>query len=65
MTIIINGAPRTVSAATLAALLAELGYASTRVATALGGEFVPRTAREDRPLREGDVVEILAPMQGG
>lgn len=65
MIIVVNGKERAVSATTLAGMLMELGLAETRIATAIGGEFVPRAARETCILREGDKVEILAPMQGG
>jgi sulfur carrier protein len=65
MNIIVNGKPRTVAAATLDAVLEELGYAAPRVATARAGEFVPAARRAECRLSEGDVVEILGPMQGG
>ena len=65
MNIIVNGKPRSVAAATLAEVLEELGYAAPRVATALASEFVPAARRAGCRLNEGDVVEILGPMQGG
>jgi sulfur carrier protein len=65
MTIIVNGKPRTVAAATLDEMLTELGYAGARVATAHGGEFIPAGQRAACRLREGDKVEVLGPMQGG
>ena len=43
--VVINGEERATRAATLAELLAELGYLDREVATALNGAFVPRTAR--------------------
>ncbi|MDO5606217.1 MAG: sulfur carrier protein ThiS [Paracoccus sp. (in: a-proteobacteria)] len=61
----INGESRRSEAATLADLLAELGHDAGSVATAVNGEFVPRTARADTPLADGARIEILAPMQGG
>ncbi|MCA0941679.1 sulfur carrier protein ThiS [Yangia mangrovi] len=64
MKIVINGAPYEVSATTLAGLLQERGIAG-RVATAVNEEFVPAGLRASHPLRDGDRVEILAPMQGG
>ncbi len=64
MKVTVNGSPHSIASATLAAALDELGYGGTRVATALNGAFVPATAR-DRPLAEGDQIEILAPRQGG
>lgn len=50
---------------TLAAMLQVCGYAHATVATAVNGEFVPARARAHLRLREGDRVEVLAPMQGG
>ncbi|WP_410218518.1 sulfur carrier protein ThiS [Paracoccus sp. (in: a-proteobacteria)] len=65
MRIEVNGEPRDVTAGTVTAALAELGWAEARVATALNGTFLPAAAREGQPLREGDRLEVLAPMQGG
>jgi sulfur carrier protein len=63
--IIVNGEPAATAAASLGELLAELGYAEGRVATALNGVFVPRQARNETPIAAGDAVEIVAPRQGG
>lgn len=65
MRIDVNGTTHEIEANTLSDALAELGWGSARVATALNGEFVPRTARTTQTLTEGDRLEILAPMQGG
>ncbi len=65
MRITVNGEPRDVLAATLAALLDELGYAGARLATAFDGDFVPTGGRRACALREGCAIEILAPRQGG
>ncbi len=65
MRIILNGEPAEVEAATLAALLAELGYGEGPFATALNRDFVPATERSETPLADGDAIEIIAPMQGG
>jgi sulfur carrier protein len=61
----VNGEPVATSAVTLADLIAQLGYAGDRVATAVNGEFVPRAARGQRRLMDNDRVEIVAPRQGG
>lgn len=50
---------------TLASLLVACGYGGAVVATAVNGEFVPARARRELCLREGDRIEVLAPMQGG
>ncbi|MFN3525674.1 MAG: sulfur carrier protein ThiS [Paracoccus sp. (in: a-proteobacteria)] len=65
MRIEVNGEARDITASTVADALAELGWAEARVATALNGEFLPSAARADQTLREGDRLEVLAPMQGG
>lgn len=65
MTIIVNGERRDIAAATLHALLERIGLSEAVVATALNGEFVPASARARTGLKDGDAVEILAPMQGG
>lgn len=65
MTLLLNGAPLQIAAGTLAEALAELGYAGKIVATALNGEFVPARRRAQTALREGDRIEVVAPMQGG
>ena len=73
MKIAVNGAwhelpaaaARTAHNLTLEVLLLELGYADRIIATALNGEFVPAAARRETSVRDGDRVEVLAPMQGG
>lgn len=65
MQIVVNGKPRDVAAATLAALLAELDYGDATVGTALNQTFVRAVDREATPLAEGDAVEIVSPRQGG
>ena len=65
MRLIVNGEPHEVAAATLAALLVELGYEGGWYATAVNRQFVPRDRRPETPLGEGDYVEILMPRQGG
>ena len=65
MRIEVNGEAREVEGSSLAEALAELGWGEARVATALNGDFVPKAARADTTLKEGDRLEVLAPMQGG
>lgn len=65
MNIVVNGEAAATKAATLAALLAELGLDDAVVATAVNGSMVRAVRREDTPIADGDRVEILAPMQGG
>ncbi len=65
MKISLNGEPREVSATRLSDVLAELGFADARVATAVNGQFVPAVGRAGMELAEGDRLEIVAPQQGG
>lgn len=65
MRIEVNGEAREVTATTVAAALEELGLGTARIATALNGSFVPKTARDTTSLTKGDRLEVLAPMQGG
>ena len=60
-----NGEAIEVTSKTLDAILDELGYAETVVATAVNGDFVPVTQRANTSLEPGDSIEVLAPMQGG
>lgn len=65
MTLLLNGAPQEIAARTLAEALAELGYAGRIVATAVNGDFVPARRRAEVTLKDGDRIEVVAPMQGG
>jgi sulfur carrier protein len=66
LVITVNGEQRTVDEnASLADLVSALGQAPQALATAINGEFVPRTAREATRLREGDAVFTFQPIQGG
>lgn len=65
MKVMVNGAWRELTAAHLAEALAQLGYGERIVGTAVNDEFVAVSERAARPLREGDRIEVLAPMQGG
>ena len=65
MNITLNGAPHEVRSTRLSDLLAELGFAHARVATAVNGDFVPVPRRDGIELSDGDRVEVVAPQQGG
>jgi len=65
MRIQVNGELRDVAAATLAALLCELGYDDGAVATALNRNFVRKRDRSLTEIAEGDEIEIVVPRQGG
>lgn len=63
--ITVNGRPVSTGAATVGELVAQEGFGTQRVATAVNGDFVPLRARATTPLRSGDSVEILSARQGG
>lgn len=65
MNITLNGEPRTTSAATLAALIDELGTKPDRVAVELNLEIVPRAAWPQTPLKDGDRLEVVHFVGGG
>jgi sulfur carrier protein len=66
MRITVNGEPRDLpEGCSLEGLLRELGLPPQAQATALNGEFVPRTSRADQPLRDGDAVTCFEPIVGG
>lgn len=65
MTVWLNGVETEVRAASLDRLIEELGYGAARVATALNGDFVPKDERAATTVREGDRLEVVAPLQGG
>lgn len=63
--ITLNGEPRDVAAATLAAVLEELGFGSAKVATAINGAFVPVVQRAEQTISEGDRLEVVSARAGG
>ena len=50
---------------TLAGLVASLDKPPACLATAVNGDFVPRDSRQQRLLRDGDVVMTFEPITGG
>jgi sulfur carrier protein len=64
--ITLNGEPRSVEeTSTLADLVAALGQQPAALATAVNGDFVPRSERATVQLREGDAVFTFQPITGG
>ena len=63
----INGEEEEVAVATIAELLAVRGIdpGARFLAVALNGEVVRRAEWNLQPLRAGDAVEIVRPLQGG
>jgi sulfur carrier protein len=65
-TVTLNGEPREIeSSATLADLIATVAEQPQALATAVNGEFVPRDARSQVRLRDGDAVFTFQPITGG
>lgn len=65
MKIIVNGESMKTRAKNLDDLIAVLGFSDAKVATAVNGDFVPATAREETRISENDAIEIVTPRQGG
>ena len=65
MKISFNGRETDLESRNLAAALAELGVDCRSVATSVNEEFVPKAHRSAVELRDGDRLEVVAPMQGG
>ena len=49
----------------VAALLAENGYADRKVAVEINREIVPRSAQAQRVIADGDTIEIVHALGGG
>jgi sulfur carrier protein len=65
MKILVNNEVKTVTGPSLSQALTELGYDGAVIATAVNGDFAPRSLRDQLMLKEGDSLELLAPMRGG
>ena len=65
LTLTVNGEPRRTSAATIAALVGELGLSPEKVAVERNGVIVPRSTLGQAPLADGDVLEIVHFVGGG
>jgi sulfur carrier protein len=64
-TLTINGERKAVHAATLRALLAELEFEGGYFAIAVNRKVIPRERWDEPLLRNGDMIEIVTPRQGG
>lgn len=65
ITVQVNGAPQPTNAHTLAQWVQEQGLSADALATAVNGQFVPRTLRAQQPLAEGDTIVTFQPIEGG
>ena len=65
MKVSFNGRETELESRNLEAALTELGIDCGGVATSVNEEFVPKAHRSAVELKEGDRLEVVAPMQGG
>jgi sulfur carrier protein len=65
ITITVNGTPESTSARTLQAWVDARGVLPAALATAVNGNFVPRSQRAQQPLAEGDTILTFQPIEGG
>lgn len=65
MRIQVNGEPREVAAATVLALVEELGLDARKVAVERNLEIVPRSLHAATPIAEGDRIEVVQFVGGG
>lgn len=66
MTVTVNGQDADIGpGTTVSALLTRLGAGPSGTAVAVNGEVVPRSAWSRRTVTDGDVLEVLAAVQGG
>jgi sulfur carrier protein len=65
MTIFVNGEAITKKFATLYDVCAFFSDDAEAVATAVNGDFVPKTLRQTTLITDGDHIDIIAPLEGG
>ncbi|MEL6338908.1 MAG: sulfur carrier protein ThiS [Myxococcota bacterium] len=65
MRIEVNGESTELQAETVDVAVRQIGLEDAKVAVALNGEFVARSVWSRTSLREGDRLEVVAPMAGG
>lgn len=66
MKIILNGTVKTIdSTINIHGFLSSEGYEDKLVAVAVNNHFIARTSYNNYIIQDNDVIEIVAPMQGG
>ena len=66
ITVSINGEQKALpEACTVQEMLTRLGFAGEWLGVAVNMTFVPKDAFETTTLKEGDAVDVLAPISGG
>lgn len=61
----LNGEWQEISTEQLSDALTLWNYREGKYAVAVNGEFVPRNRYEEIQLRDGDTVDVVAPVGGG
>jgi sulfur carrier protein len=65
ITVVVNGTSETTTARTLQAWVDTRGVLPAALATAVNGNFVPRSQRAQQPLVEGDFILTFQAIEGG
>jgi len=65
ITVVVNGFPEPCTARTLQAWVEAHLALPAALATAVNGQFVPRSLRAQQPLAEGDTILTFQPIEGG
>jgi sulfur carrier protein len=65
ITVVVNGTSEATTARTLQAWVDTRGVLPAALATAVNGNFVPRSLRAQQPLTEGDFILTFQPIEGG
>ena len=65
ITVVVNGSPESTTASNLQAWVEARGVLPAALATAVNGQFVPRSLRAQQPLAEGDTILTFQPIEGG
>ena len=65
ITVVVNGTSEATTARTLQAWVEARGIQPAALATAVNGNFVPRSLRAQQPLNAGDTIITFQPIAGG
>lgn len=66
MKITINGTAKTIdNTMNIHDFLSSEGYEDKLVAIAINNHFIARTSYDNYTIQDNDIIEIVAPMQGG
>lgn len=66
MKITINGTAKTIdNTMNIHDFLSSEGYKDKLVAIAINNHFIARTSYDNYTIQDNDIIEIVAPMQGG